>query len=184
MSTNVTSLLRLAARGDKKAEADLLARIYGDLHRIARGHLRRERSGHTLQPTALVHEAFIRLTSQQDTDWKDRAHFFGIAAQLMRRILVDYARQRNALKRGAGNVKVDLEEGLTVFDKDSALIIDVDRALKKLEELSPRQARIVEVRFFSGLTEEETAEVLEVSSRTVKRDWAMARAWLYAELAR
>jgi RNA polymerase sigma-70 factor (ECF subfamily) len=181
-AADVTELLHRFANGDKEAEADLMPRVYRELHKIARAYLRRERPDHTLQATALVHEAYLRLTSQREIDWKNRAHFFGIAAQMMRRILVDYARQRGAGKRGG--VHISLDEGLMISDDQCALVTDLDEALQRLARLNERQARVVELRFFSGLTEEEIGEVLGLSSRTVKRDWTMARAWLYGELSR
>jgi RNA polymerase sigma factor (TIGR02999 family) len=179
---DVTQLLQKASLGDKQAEADLLARVYRELHSIAIGHLRRERPGHTLQATALVHEAYLRLTLKADSDWKSRAQFFGFAAQTMRSILVDYARRKGAAKRGGNSVHASIEEGAIVSSAHSELIEEMDEALKRLELLSPRQARVVELRFFTGLTEAEIAEVLDVSERTVKRDWRLARAWLHGEL--
>jgi RNA polymerase sigma factor (TIGR02999 family) len=183
-TADMTELLLRAARGDKQAEADLIARVYRELHRIARAYLRNERPDHTLQATALVHEAYLKLVAQREIDWKNRAHFFGIASQTMRRILVDYARQRNAEKRGGGGTNLSLDEGLVISDDQCDLVAELDTALLKLGELNERQAKIVELRFFSGLTEEEIAKVLGVSSRTVKRDWTTARAWLYGELSR
>jgi RNA polymerase sigma-70 factor (ECF subfamily) len=179
-----TELLRRASCGDKQAEADLMPRVYQELHRIAKAYLRRERADHTLQATALVHEAYLRLTEQRETSWQNRAHFFGIAAQLMRRILVDYSRQRNAEKRGGSRIAISIDESLIVSEEQCELVASLDEALARLEKINARQAKIVELRFFSGLTEEQIAEVLGVSSRTVKRDWTMARAWLHGELSR
>jgi RNA polymerase sigma-70 factor (ECF subfamily) len=181
VAADVTELLQRFARGDKTAEADLMPKVYRELHRIARAYIRRERPDHTLQATALVHEAYMRLTLQREIDWKSRTHFFAMAAQLMRRILVDYARHRGAGKRGGAHLSLD--EGLQISAQQCALVAELDTALERLAVLNERQARVVELRFFSGLTEEEIAEVIGVSSRTVKRDWTMARAWLYGELS-
>jgi RNA polymerase sigma-70 factor (ECF subfamily) len=182
-AAEMTELLRRMACGDKEAEAELLPRVYRELRRIAAAYLRRERPDHTLQATALVHEAYLRLAADQGVDWKNRAHFFKLAAQLMRHILVDYARLRGADKRGGKEQRAAFDENLVVSPQQCGLILDVDRALGRLAELNPRQARVVEMRFFSGLGEEEIAEALGVSSKTVKRDWAMARAWLFGELS-
>lgn len=182
LAADITDLLHRAAQGDKEAEAELLPTVYRELHVIALSYLRRERPGHTLQATALVNEAYLKLTSQERSDWKNRAHFFGFAAQAMRRILVDYARKRGAARRGSNSPHSPLDEGACISDSQSALMADLDEALTRLEQLSPRQARVVELRFFTGLNEEETAVALGISSRTVKRDWTLARAWLYGEL--
>jgi RNA polymerase sigma factor (TIGR02999 family) len=184
----VTELLRRASQGDKVAEAELLPQVYRELHSIALNHLRRERPGHTLQATALVNEAYMKLSAQANSDWKSRAHFFAFAAQSMRRILVDYARQRGAAKRGDGAIHEPLEEGIMVSNQpmsaqQSELIINMDEALTRLEKINPRQAKVVELRFFTGLTEEEIGVALGISTRTVKREWTMARAWLYGELS-
>lgn len=181
-SGEVTSLLNRCARGDKKAESDLLPLIYSELRVIAAHHLRQERPGHTLQATELVHEAYLRLIDLRSSDWKSRAHFYGVAAKVMRHILVDYARQKAAEKRGGGQSPVQLAENLAVSDQQCALIADLDAALLRLERLNARQAKVVELRFFAGLKEEEIAELLSVSARTVRRDWTIARAWIYAEL--
>ncbi len=183
-SGDLTELLRRAARGDKEAECALVPRIYRELHRLAVGYLRHERPGHTLQATALVNEVYLRLAGHSNIDWKDRAHFFAIAAKNMRRILVDYARQRGADKRGGGDIALPLDEGLTISAEQSSLVTEIDAALERLEQLSPRQAKVVELRFFTGLKEEEIAEIVGISARTVKRDWTLARAWLYGELSR
>lgn len=181
---DVTDLLLRVSQGDKQAEDELLPKVYRELHSIALAYLRHERSGHTLQATALVNEAYLKLTAQTESGWKSRSHFFAIAARVMRRILVDYARHRGAAKRGNGGPMVPLDEGALVSATQSALITDMDEALQRLEQLSPRQARVVELRFFTGLSEEEIAEALGISARTVKRDWTLARAWLYGELSR
>ena len=183
-ATEVTELLQRISHGDKQAEEDLIPRVYRELRRIAGAHLRNERPDHTLQATALVNEAYIRLTSQEQPDWKDRTHFFAVAAQVMRRILVDHARKKNAAKRGSGAVVAPLDTNLSLADDQCELITGIDSALERLALLNPRQAKVVELRFFSGLNEEEIGEALGISSRTVKRDWTVARAWLYGELAR
>jgi RNA polymerase sigma factor (TIGR02999 family) len=180
----VTLLLAEFKRGDKDALARLLPLIYAELRRLAGSYMRDERGGHTLQPTALVHEAYLRLVGQDWAEWKDRSHFIGVAARQMRRILVDYARQHNAGKRGGTPAKVDLDGLAGNFDAGkSDEILAVHESISRLEELDPQQAQIVELRYFGGLTVEETAETLGVSPRTVKRDWAVALAWLRAELS-
>lgn len=183
-SGEVTELLQRFARGDKKAEADLLLHVYRELRAIAKRHLRAERQGHTLQPTALVHEAYVRLVGKTDIEWQNRSHFFSVASQTMRRILVDYARERKAEKRGGGRHGIALEDALSVSPEHCDLVEDLDAALERLEKVSPRQAKVVELRFFGGLNEEEIAAIVEVSVRTVKRDWRVARAWLYEELSK
>ena len=158
--------------------------VYSELRRLAKAYLRRERSDHTLQSTALVNEAFLRLVNQRNVQWKSRAHFFGIAAQLIRRILVDHARAHQADKRGAGAFKLSLDEAIGVPEKRDLDLVALDDALQRLTELDPQQSRIVELRFFAGLSIEETAEVLGISTATVKREWSTARAWLYRDLSR
>jgi RNA polymerase sigma factor (TIGR02999 family) len=175
----VTLLLAQVKGGDQAALGKLIPLVYKELRRLAGHYLRDERIGHTLQPTALVHEAYLRLAGQDRADWQNRAQFMGVAAQLMRRILVDYARQRAAAKRAPG--AVDLEFGAT-SDKTEE-VLAVDELLGRLTALDPQQGRVVEMRYFGGLSVEETAEALGVSPRTVKRDWAMAKAWLRTELA-
>lgn len=179
---DVTGLLRQWTDGDQGALQKLMPVVYEELRRLAGHYLRLERPGHTLQPTALLHEAFLRLVGQREVVWQNRAHFFGIAAQMMRRILVDHARRKMAAKRDASAYRVELAlpEG-EAEDREPELLA-LDEALTQLEELDPRQARIVELRFFGGLTVEETAEVTGVSTRTVKREWRTARAWLRSEL--
>jgi RNA polymerase sigma factor (TIGR02999 family) len=180
---DVTGLLRRWSEGDAQALEKLMPLVYQELRDLAARYLRSERSGHTLQPTALVHEAYLRMVGQRDVVWQNRAHFFGIAAQMMRRVLVDHARRKKAAKRDAGTLRVDLggESGEERVDRDAELLA-LDRALKDLEGLDPRQARIVELRFFGGLTVEETAEVAGISTATVKREFRTARAWLRHEL--
>jgi RNA polymerase sigma factor (TIGR02999 family) len=177
----VTRLLLRWTEGDQHALNDLLPLVYDELRRLARSYLQRERPGHTLQSTALVNEAYLRLVDQNVT-WQSRAHFFGIAAQMMRRILVDHARARDAAKRGAGDIKVTLDEGMAVSGAREVDVIALDIALDNLSKLDPQQGRIVELRFFAGLSIEETSEVLSISPATVKRDWAMAKAWLSREM--
>lgn len=179
---DVTALLKDWSAGDRQALERLMPLVYGELRKLAASYLRVERRDHTLQPTALVHEAFLRLVDQRSVDWANRAHFFGIAAQMMRRILVDHARKRHAAKRDASSFRV-----VTVLadepEPDSGPeLLALDRALGGLERLDPRQARIVELRFFAGLTVEETAEVAGISTATVKREWRTARAWLKREI--
>jgi RNA polymerase sigma-70 factor, ECF subfamily len=179
---DVTRLLGDLKAGDKAAEAQLLELVYPELRKIARRYLRGERSGHTLQPTALVNEAYLQLTQQLDKDWQGRSHFFAIAAQLMRRILVDHARHKKAAKRDGARKQVELTETLAVTEDRLDEILDVDVALQRLAEFDPRRATVVELRFFGGMTEEEVGEVLDVAPRTVRRDWNVAKAWLHGEL--
>ena len=181
---NVTTLLRELREGDRSAEARLLDLVYPELQRIARRFMRGERAGHSLQPTALVNEAYLQLASQQDKAWANRSHFYAVAAQLMRRLLVDYARQRNAVKRGGLHHKVELTDTIAITDDGLDELLDIDEALKKLSEFNPRGSHVVVLRFFGGMTEAEIAEVLGVAERTVKRDWNVAKAWLHGELTR
>jgi RNA polymerase sigma-70 factor (ECF subfamily) len=156
--------------------------VYGELRQIAAGVLRRERSDHTLQPTALVHEAYLRLIDQRNVNWQNTAHFFAIAAQAMRRIIVDHARRHNAVKRGGDNLRVELEEAQSRPGPLDVDVLELDDALTALAAFDPQQSRIVELRFFGGLSIEETAEVIGISPATVKRDWSMAKAWLHREM--
>lgn len=182
----VTRLLRAWGSGDPEALGRLVPLVYGELPRQAASLFRRERGEHTLQPTALVHEAYLRLVRQDAVDWKDRAHFFGVAARTMRQILVDHARARNAQKRGGARVQVALDvadaEGAGA-DARAADLLDLDRALSRLAALDERQARLVEMRLFAGLTIEESAEALRISPATVSREWQHAEAWLQREMA-
>lgn len=180
--TNVTQLLVSYSNGDSSALEALLPQVYDELHRLAQSYMRREHPSHTLQPTALVHEAYFKLIDQRSVEWKNRSHFFGVAAQLMRRILIDHARQRLASKRGGSQARVAFEEAFHVGE-DGPDLLSLDDALKKLAELDERQAKIVELRYFGGLSIEETAECLRTSPATVKRDWTLARTWLYRELS-
>jgi RNA polymerase sigma factor (TIGR02999 family) len=180
---NVTQLLIGWGKGDKEALDQLVPIVYDELRRQAAGYLRRERVGHTLQTTALIHEAYLRLVDQKNVQWQNRAHFFGIAAQLMRRILVDHARTKKRAKRGGSDVRVSLNEATLTTQGQDLDIVALDEALEHLAEIDEQQSKIVELRFFSGLTVEETAEVLGISPATVKRDWSMAKAWLHREIS-
>src|SRR5689334_12830409 len=179
---DVTQLLAQWSSGDEAAMDQLFPLVYGELRRLASAYLRRERSNHTLQSTALVHEAFMRMVHQHDVQWRNRAHFFAIAAQMIRRILVDYARSQHAEKRGAGAVRLELDAALAIPLKTDVDLVALNDALDRLAELDARQSRIVELRFFAGLSIEETAEVMQLSPATIKREWNSARAWLFREL--
>jgi RNA polymerase sigma factor (TIGR02999 family) len=179
----VTELLRAWGGGDARALDQLVPVVYEELRRQAQRYLRREAPGHTLQTTALVHEAYLRLVDQRQARWESRSQFFGVAAQLMRRILVDHARRHHAGKRGGSAIGVPLEEGTAAAHERDVDVVALDEALTRLAALDERQARVVELRYFTGLGIEETAEVLGVSPATVKREWAIARAWLKRELA-
>lgn len=178
----VTRLLIQLTDGNRAVLNELLPLVYGELRSLAANYLRRERSGHTLQPTALVHEAYLRLVDQNQVRWQNRAHFFGVAAQMMRRILVDHARGHNAGKRGSDFQKLSLDENIDVSGERAADIVALDDALRELAVIDEQKSRIVELRFFGGLSVEETAEVLGVSAPTVKRQWRMAKAWLYGQV--
>jgi RNA polymerase sigma-70 factor (ECF subfamily) len=178
---DVTQLLRAWSQGDSSALEKLTPLVYAELHRLARGYMRQERQGHTLQTTALVNEAFVRLIDWKSVSWQNRAHFFGVSAQVMRRILVDFARARRKAKRSGDVSWVTMDEALMPVASVRDLVT-VDDALKSLEAIDPRRGRIVELRFFGGLTTEETAEVLKISPRSVVREWSLARAWLLREL--
>jgi RNA polymerase sigma factor (TIGR02999 family) len=164
--------------GDGESLDRVLPLVYDELRRVAAAEMRRERADHTLQPTALVHEAFLRLSGLRDIEWRDRTHFFGSAARVMRRILVDHARKHRAAKRGGGN-KHQLDDALPLTDDQARELSDLDNALQDLEQLDPRQSLVVELRYFGGLSVPETAEALRISPATVKREWAVARAWLH-----
>ncbi len=181
---DVTRLLIASSAGYRAAMDELLPMVYDELRRLAQSYLRNERPGHTLQGTALVHEAYLRLIDQKNVQWKNRAHFFGIAAQMIRRILVDHARGRNAEKRGAGAPRLSLDEALGVPGGRDLDLISLDDALNGLAQIDPEQSRIVELRFFGGLSIDETAAVIGVSPATVNREWAAARAWLFREMSR
>jgi RNA polymerase sigma factor (TIGR02999 family) len=178
----VTQLLLQLRQGNKQAEEQLIPLVYGELRRIAAIHLRHESPQHSLQPTALVHEAYIRLTGTKDVNWQDRSHFFAVAATIMRRILVDHARATRALKRGSSWDPVSLNDAILPAPDRAPEILALDEALTRLEKLDGRQSKIVELRFFAGLNEEETGSALGITARTVRRDWRVAKAWLYKEL--
>jgi RNA polymerase sigma factor (TIGR02999 family) len=181
----VTVLLAELRQGRKDAAGEVLPLIYAELHRIAERHMRAERAGHTLQATQLVHDAFLKLVDQDRVQWQDRAHFFAVASQAMRRLLVDHARARVAAKRGAGAARVPLTGAITLAAEPAMGVEDLlslDAALEELAALDPRQARVVELRYFGGLEIEEAAESLSISPATLKREWAMARAWLHRRL--
>lgn len=180
----VTRLLQDWRSGDDEALNKLMPLVYDELRRIAAAYLRRERQGHTLQTAALVNEAYLRLVDQTHADWKNRAQFFGVAAQLMRRILVDHARQHKAAKRGSGETRLELDEAINVAGKQDVDVIALDDALRELARFDPRQSRIVEMRYFGGLEIDETAEALNISPATVKREWNSAKAWLFNQLSR
>jgi RNA polymerase sigma-70 factor (ECF subfamily) len=175
----VTQLLVAWGGGDRAALDELMPLVYGELRRLAHRCMKRERPGHTMQTSGLVNEAYLRLVDQKNINWQGRAHFFGIAARLMRQVLVDYARRRRYAKRGDDARRVPLDEAMIVSKERAADVVALDDALKSLAEIDPRQSQIVELRFFGGLSIEETAEVLAVSPGTVMRDWTLAKAWLH-----
>ena len=179
---DVTLLLRQLSGGEREAADKLVPLVYNELRRLAVRHLRRERRNHTLQATALVHEVYMKVASQEGAQWQNRAHFFAVASQLMRRILVDYARTQQRAKRGGGQQRVTLDELSAVTQVPSAELLAVDEALARLEKLDPRQAQVVELRYFGGLTVEEAAEALGISTKTIIREWNVAKAWLYGAL--
>lgn len=183
-SANVTALLLAWRDGDEQALHQLTPLVHQELYRLARRYMARERADHTLQASALVNEVYLKLIDNRRAQWQNRAHFFGVSAQLMRRILVDFARRRHYQKRGGGAHAVTLNEELVVAETASTDIVAVDDALKALETVDARKARVVELRFFGGLSVEETAEVLHVSTDTVMRDWRLAKAWLHSELSK
>ncbi|HET8674649.1 MAG TPA: sigma-70 family RNA polymerase sigma factor [Blastocatellia bacterium] len=180
---NITQLLVAWNQGDQDALAKLTPLVYKELHRLAHGYLVGERHGHVLQTTALVNEAFVRLIDWQQVKWQNRAHFFGVSATLMRHILVQFAREQQAAKRGGRAIQVSLSEAVSDSTRHNPDLVALDDALTTLEKLDPRQARIVELRFFGGLSLEETAEVVQVSVSTVRRAWRMAQAWLHQQLS-
>lgn len=181
-SKQITQLLVAWGDGDQSALEELTPLVYEELRRLAHHYMGRERPGHTLQTTALVNEAYIRLIDWKNVHWQNRAHFFAVSAQLMRRILVDFARSRGYAKRGGGALAVTLDEATLLSSEKGTDIVALDEALLSLTELDARQSRVVELRFFGGLSIEETAEVLKISPGTVRRDWSLARAWLHREL--
>ena len=178
----VTEVLADWSKGDQEALNKLTPLVYDELHKLASRYLRRERTNHTLQTTALVHEAYLKLVDQKDANWQNRAQFFAVAAQLMRRILVDYARRHRASKRGGSYYKLTLDEALVSSGEKDAELLALDEALGRLATIDPQQSRVVELRVFGGLSLEETAQVLDISPRTVRREWSMAKAWLRKEI--
>jgi RNA polymerase sigma factor (TIGR02999 family) len=180
---DVTQLLNAWREGNQTAREELMTVVYNELHRLAHHYMKKEAPGHLLQTSALLNEAFLRLVDQRNVPWRNRAHFFGIAAQMMRRILVDYARSRCYAKRGGGLREISLDEALTICDQRSAEVVELDDALNQLAEIDPRKSQLVELRFFGGLSIKETAEVLSVSPGTVMRDWTLAKAWLRREIS-
>jgi RNA polymerase sigma-70 factor, ECF subfamily len=180
----ITQMLVDWGNGDQAALEKLTPLVYGELHRLARRYMGRERPGHTLQTSALVNEAYIRLIDWKNIHWQNRAHFFGVSAQIMRRILVDFARSRDYAKRGGGTRQISLDEAAIVPGGRAADLVALDEAMNALAQLNERQSRVVELRFFGGLELEEIAEVMNVSVGTVRRDWSLARAWLHRELSR
>jgi len=180
-SGQVTQLLKAMRAGDAQAAENLLPLVYAELHRLARSYMRRERPDHTLQATALINEAYLKLVGE-DVDWNSREHFIGLAAHVMRRVLVDYARTRNAEQRGGGLKRVEMQDDLAISPEQLDQVEELDEALKKLEKENPRQARVVELRYFGGLSVEQIGAMLQIAPRSVKRDWALARIWLFREL--
>ncbi len=176
---NVTELLQEWQQGDREALDRLTPLVYDELRRIAHAYVQRERSGHTLETTALVNEAYLRLAGGQNVNWQNRAHFFAVAAQVMRRILIDHARKRHYMKRGGEAQQVSLDEASVMTEVRATELVALDDALEELAQLDPRKSRVVELRYFGGLSLEETADVLEISMMTVRRDWRAAKAWLY-----
>jgi len=181
-SPNVTQLLVAWSKGDQHAFDALMPEVRKELHRLAAHYMAEEPPGHDLQPTALINEAYLRLVDWKNIQWADRAHFFGMAANMMRRVLVDYARSRDRLKRGGEAIQVSFTEAANVPVPQSTDVLALDKTLRELEKIDPRKSQIVEMRFFGGLSQEETAEALNVSVATVRRDWSLARAWLAREL--
>jgi len=181
-SVEVTGLLKAWSGGDQAALERLTSHVYDELRLIARRYMRNERAGNTLQATALVNEVYLRLADVKNIDWQQRAQFFAIAAQMMRRILVDAARARGSRKRGGGAIKVNVDEAPVLSPERDSSLVALDESLEAFSKLAPRQARVVELRYFGGLSEEETAEVLKISTRTVRRDWDFAKSWLMREL--
>jgi RNA polymerase sigma factor (TIGR02999 family) len=179
---DVTQVLEKLRNGDRRAADELLPLVYDEFRALARHYLAQERMNHTLQPTALVHEAYMKLVDQTRVDWQGKSHFFAVAAQAMRRILVDHARSRQREKRGGGRARVVLDEAVALSPQKDEDVLALDEALERLAQLDPRQAKVVELRFFGGLNVEEVAEALGVSKRTVEGDWTFARAWLSREL--
>ncbi|MGA7414215.1 MAG: sigma-70 family RNA polymerase sigma factor [Bryobacteraceae bacterium] len=183
LTNEVTRLLKAWTAGDEHALEKLTPMVYGQLHRVAQRCMAGERPGHTLQTTALVNEVYLRLVDCAQVNWQDRAHFFAVSAQLMRRILIDFARSRGSRKRGGGLAQVSLDDAATVCSEPDPNLVELDDALKSLAEVDPRKSKVVELKFFGGLSTEETAEVLRVSPETVVRDWRLAKVWLLREMS-
>jgi len=181
---DITRLLREFRRGNAQATEQLISLIYAELRRLASACMRRERPGNTLQATELVHEAYLKLLGQREVEWHDRAHFFAVAATLMRRVLLDHARKRHAAKRGSAPHKATLDEALLISDEHLEQVLAMDECLTRLAAIDAQQARLVELRFFAGLNVEEIAEIMSISTATVKREWAYAKAWLHREMTR
>jgi RNA polymerase sigma factor (TIGR02999 family) len=181
-SADITGLLQAWSQGDHSALERLMPRLYDELHRMAKRHMKKERAGHTLQTTALVNEVYLRLVGLEKLDWEHRAQFFALSAQIMRRILVDAARARRYHKRGGGAVQVTLGEALVLVPEQDASLLALNEALEALSQVAPRQAKVVELRYFGGMSAEETAAVMKTSPGTVHRDWQFARAWLMRQL--
>ena len=179
---DVTRLLQAYRKDNKSVLDELFPVVYAELRKITQNQLNNERGDHTLQPTALVHEAYLRLVKQHSVEWRNRAHFFGLAAEMMRRILVNHAVERKAQKRGGGETRIALDEVMAFTEEREIDLVSIDEALNDLSEFSPRQAKIVELKFFGGLTNEEAAEIIGVSVETIKRDWRVAKSWLYNRL--
>jgi len=182
--TDVTHLLREYQNGNKSVLDELFPVVYGELRKLAANKLNSERDDHTLQATALVHEAYLRLISQHSVDWQNRAHFFGLAAEMMRRILVNHALERKRLKRGGNETRIALDEAVTFAEEREINLVELDEALNELVKFAPRQSKIIELKFFGGLTNEESAEALGISPETVKRDWRVAKLWLQNRLSK
>ena len=182
MAKDITAMLTAKIDGDRRSADALLEAVYDELRSLADGKLRRERAAHTLQPTALVHEAYMKLVDQERVSWQGKTHFYAVAAQAMQRILVDHARHGKRQKRGGGWQKVELDDACIMEDQPALDLLALEQAMEKMKALDPRQARVVELRLFGGLTADETAQMLDVSVRTVDRDWTMAQAWLRREL--
>ena len=183
-SVDITLLLNEYKNGNKSALDDIFPLVYGELRRLAAKKLNDERVEHTLQATALVHEAYLRLVGQHSVDWTNRAHFFGLASEMMRRILVNHALERKRLKRGNGETKIALDEAITFAEERELDLVELDESLNELAKFAPRQAKIIELKFFGGLTNEESAEALGISPETVKRDWRVAKSWLKTNLGK
>lgn len=183
-SVDITLLLNEYKNGNKSALDDIFPLVYGELRRLAAKKLNDERVEHTLQATALVHEAYLRLVGQHSVDWTNRAHFFGLASEMMRRILVNHALERKRLKRGNGETKIALDEAVTFAEERELDLVELDESLNELAKFAPRQAKIIELKFFGGLTNEESAEALGISPETVKRDWRVAKSWLKTNLGK